>query len=145
MAMTPHDVDELQETCKKLLGFWMQMKLVFLKSFSGAEILAEHETAYMQLKTEISRLNRAVSERLTSGLKFEGEKMMEMLKNAINMEHLRNQSANEKQNIYATWHRLFIKLTRSLGALEVMQSGYYPHIHRSRLKSMTPTKKTAKA
>ena len=140
MALSPPEVNDLQETCKKLLGFWMQIKLVFLKAFGAAEISREQESAYMQLKTEISRLNRAASDKLPSGLKFEGEKMMEMLKNAITMEHLRNQPASEKQNINAVWHRLYIKLTRSLGALEVMQSGYYPHVHRSRLKSMAGAK-----
>jgi len=141
MALTLEEIAELQESSEKLLGFWMRIKLVFMKAFSEGEIAPDQESAYLQLKSEISRLNRGLSDKLTTGLKFEGEKMMEMLKNAMTMEHLRSQPISEKQNIYATWHRLFIKLTRTLGALEVMQMGYHPAVHRERLKSMAVTKK----
>jgi hypothetical protein len=145
MALTPKDVEELHESSKKLLGLWMQIKLVFLKSFGSGELTPGHEHAYLQLKSDISRINRAVSERLTAGLKFDSEKLMEMLKNAITMEHLRNQPSNEKQNIYAMWHRIYIKLTRTLGALEIMQAGYYPHVHRARLKSMASSTKVRRS
>ncbi|MCE5230782.1 hypothetical protein LLG95_14490 [bacterium] len=141
MALTVDDVEHLHESIKKLLEAWMRIKLIFQKAFGEGPITPEHENAYLQLKSEVSRLYRMVSDRLPRGLAFEGDKMMEMLKNAMTMEHLSNQGAAERQNYYAGWHRIYLKITRALGALEVMKSGYYPHMHRDRLRSKEPVKK----
>jgi hypothetical protein len=138
MALTPKDVDELYESNKKLLELWMRTKLVFLKAFGDEEMTREHENTYLQLKSEVSRIFRAIADKLPPGLKFDGDKMMEMLKNAMTMEHLHQQPPGERQNIYRLWHQIYIKLTRTLGALEVMKSGYYPHLHRGRLKTQAP-------
>lgn len=142
MALTPEDVDALHESIKKLLEAWMRIKLIFQKAFGDGPLTPEHENAYLQLKSEVSRLYRLVSDRLPRGLAFDGDKMMEMLKNAMTMEHLHNQSASERQGYYSTWHRIYLKITRALGALEVMKSGYYPHMHRERLRpKQEPAKK----
>jgi len=134
MALNPQGVDELQEHVKKLLELWMRIKLVFNKAFGEEAITREHEATYLQLKSEISRIYRIISDKLAAGLKFDGDKMLEMLKNAMTMEHLHVQAPGERQVLYRLWHVIYIRLTRTLGALEVMQSGYYPHLHRERLK-----------
>jgi hypothetical protein len=144
MALTPKDVEELTESMKKLLELWMRTKLVLLKAFGSEPITREHESAFLQLKSDVSRIYRAASNRLSSGLQFEGDKMLEMLKNAMTMGHLQKLSAAEKQNIYVLWHLLYIRMTRTLGALETMKAGYYPHMHRSLLQKM-PAKKAAKS
>ncbi len=142
MPLIPKEVDELDEATKKLLELWMRTKLVLFKAFGNEPVSKEHEAAFLQLKADISRVYRGMDERLNNspGLKFEGDKMMEMLKNAMNMEHLKNLPAGEKQNIYVIWHLVYIKMTRTLGALEVMKAGYYPHLHRDRLKEKTSAK-----
>lgn len=142
MALTPLTVDELHEQAKKLLELWMKIKLVFLKAFAEGAITREQEANYLQLKSEISRIYRTVSEKITPGLKFDGEKMMEMLKNAMTMEHISQLPPAERQSINRLWHAIYIKLTRTLGALEVMKSGYYPNLHRARLKSHQAAKAT---
>lgn len=135
MPLTPPEVDDLHEQIKKLLELWMRTKLVLLKAFGEDEITREQEAAYLQLKSEIARINRAISSKLPTGLLFDGDKMTEMLKNAMTMEHLQNQPPAERQNYYQTWHRVFIRLTRTLGALDLMKSGYYPHLHRDLMKA----------
>lgn len=135
MALNPQDVDILYEEVKKLLEMWMKTKLVFAKAYGEAEVSREQENAYLQLKSEISRIYRAISDKLTAGLKFDGDKMMEMLKNAMTMEHLHNQPPSERQVTMRLWHQIYIKMTRTLGALDVIKSGYYPNLHRARLKS----------
>jgi hypothetical protein len=142
MALTPLVVDELSEQNKKLLELWMKIKLVFLKAFAEGEITREQEGQYLQLKSEISRIYRVVSEKLPVGLKYDGDKMMDMLKNAMTMEHLQQLPAGERQTLNRLWHQIYIKLTRTLGALDVMKSGYYPHLHRARFKSSQATAKT---
>ncbi len=134
MALSPTEVEVLYGESKKLLELWMRTKLAFLKAFGGGEISKEQENDYLQLKSEISRMYRAMGERLPKGLHFDGDKMMEMLKNAMTMEHLKRQPPSERRTFYGTWHRVYIKLTRTLGALEVMGEGYYPHMHRKLLE-----------
>jgi hypothetical protein len=135
MALTPKDVDELHETMQKLLERWMKIRLVFQKTFSDAPIQNEHETAYLQIKSDVSRLYRSLTTKLPGGLKFDGDKMLEMLKNAMTMEHLSRQPQSERQVLFTRWHGIYIRMTRTLGALEVMKAGYYPHMHRKLLKS----------
>src|SRR5438874_1553470 len=117
MPLTPPDVQELHEQIKKLLELWMRTKLVFLKAFGDEQISKEQEGAYLQLKSEIARINRSIKDKLPKGLFFDDDKMTEILKNAMSMEHLHNQPPAERQNYYQTWHRIFIRLTRALGAL----------------------------
>lgn len=135
MALTPTDVDDLHENVKKLLEMWMKTKLVFTKAFGEEEIAREHETGFLNLKSEITRLYRTLSDKLPPGLKFDGDKAMDLLKNAMSMEHLQKLPQGERQNIYKIWHSVYVRLTRTLGALETMKQGYYPHLHRARLQS----------
>lgn len=144
MALTPQDVDQLNENVKKLLELWMRTKLVITRAFGNEKVTREHEAAFLQLKSEISRIYRGVSGKLPSGMKFEGEKMIELLKNAMTLEHLSNQPPTEKQAIFQRWHTVYIRMTRTFGALEVMKAGYYPAVHRGRLKSTTETKSSKK-
>lgn len=143
MALNPTVVATLNEQVKKLLDLWMRARLVFIKSFGNQPIGDDQENAYLELKSEIQRLYRASSEELTPGLKFDGDKMIETLKNAISMAQLRQQNVQERQKYFAIWHQIYIKLTRTLGALEVINAGYFPHEHRAMLKS-TKTLSTKK-
>lgn len=136
MALTPPVVAKLVEDAKKLLDLWMRTKLVFLKAFGNEPITEEQENAYLQLKSEIQRLYRSISEELTPGLKFEGDLMIESMKNAISMEHLRGSSPQDRQKYFSIWHQVYIRLTRTLGALDVIHAGYYPHEHRPLLQSV---------
>lgn len=135
MALTPLDVDELHDHIKKNLELWMKIKLVFIKAFGEGEISREHESGYLQLKSEIGRIYRIILDKLPPGLKFDGDKAMDLLKNAMSMEHLQKLPAGERQNCFKTWHSIYIRLMRTLGALETMKLGYFPHLHRSMLQS----------
>jgi hypothetical protein len=135
MPLSPPEVEQLDDGAKKLLELWMNIKLAFIAAFGSREITREHETMYLNLKSDVSRIYRVMSEKLPKGLLFEGEKMIEMLKNAMTLEAMRGFPASERQNYYKMWHNIYIRLTRTLGALDVMKAGYYPHLHRDLLKT----------
>ncbi len=141
MALSPIEVENIYDATRKLLELWMRIKLILQKSFSEGAPTSEQENTYLQIKSEISRIYRGIAEKIPRGLQIDGDKMMEMLKNAMTMEHLGNQPLTERQIYYSTWHRVYLKLTRTLGALEVMKSGYYPHLHRDRLREPAPARK----
>jgi hypothetical protein len=135
MALTPLVVTELAEQAKNLLELWMKIRMVFVRAFGTQEITKEQEDEYLNLKGEVQSLYRAMSNQLTLGLKFDGDKMAEILKNATSMDLLRQQTAPERQKLFAIWHQIYVKLTRTLGALEIMNAGYFPHEHRALMAS----------
>ena len=134
MALTPSVVESLEGEIQSLLEMWMRVKLAFVKAYGDAEITPELERGFMQIKTELSAAYRNIEGDLVPGLKFDGEKMAELMKNAINMRHVRRQPTADRTTTFVLWHRIYVKLTRALGALKVIRSGYYPSIHRHRLR-----------
>ncbi len=143
MAFTPPEVAELNQVMKQMVDSWLRIKLAMQKAFGKGEITKEQENAFLQLKSDLSRYYRNMTERLPKDLHFDGDQMMEMLKNSISMQHLQGQPMTEKRNIFSLWHRVYVKMTRTHGALEVINDGYYPSLHRDLLRD--PAKKaTAK-
>ena len=133
----------MYQTTKQLVEIWMRIKLAIQKAFGKGEITKEQEQAFLQLKSDLSRHYRSVGERLPKDLLFDGDQMMEMLKNAISMQHLQNQPVAEKRNVFSLWHKVYVKMTRTFGALEVVNDGYYPSLHRDLLRD--PAKRAAKS
>jgi hypothetical protein len=143
MALTPPVVATMHQNAKRLLDLWLRVRLVIIRAFGNAEIDDKQEAEFLELKSEIQRLYRVISDELTRGLLFDGDQMMDLLKNAINIEHLRAVSPKERQKTLSIWHNVYIKLTRTLGALEVIEAGYYPFEHR-RLLAVTKTETVKK-
>jgi hypothetical protein len=127
------EVLELQQAVKALLENWMRIKLALQKAFSQGPILKEHDDAFLKLKSELSRANRQISERLPTNLGFDSPQMMEMMKNATTLQSLHSLPPQERRTILAQWHRIYVLLNRSLGALEVVGEGYHPALHRAKL------------
>lgn len=144
MALNPVEVAQLNGSVKALLEIWLRIKLALQKAFSKGELSREQENAFLQLKSDLSRTYRQIAERLPKDLAFDGDLMIEMMKNAISMQHLQNQAVNDKRNMFTAWHKIYVKMTRTYGALEVIDQGYYPSIHRDLLKSTKPAAKTGK-
>jgi hypothetical protein len=135
------EVLELQQAVRAMLENWMRIKLAFQKAFSQGPILKEHEDAFLKLKSELSRANRQISERLPTNLGFDGPQMVDMMKNATTMQSLHALPPQVRRDILAQWHRIYILLNRSLGALEVVGEGYHPALHRGKL--LTDSARTA--
>lgn len=134
MALNPKEVEELHHLVKSLLETWMNIKLVIQKAFGKNPITKEHESAFLNLKSNLSRTYRLISDRLPKDLQFEGDQMIEMMKNATTMEHLHALPLSEKRNVFSKWHEIYVLMTRTFGALEVINEGYYPRLHRDLLK-----------
>jgi hypothetical protein len=135
MALNPKEVAELHHLVKTLLENWMNTKLAIQRAFGKNPITQEQESAFLKLKSDLSRTYRIVSDRLPKDLQFEGDAMIEMMKNATTMEHLHALPLSEKRNVFSKWHEIYIKMTRTFGALEVINEGYYPRLHRDLLRA----------
>jgi hypothetical protein len=135
MALQAKEISDLYGSLKTLLEIWMRIKLAIQRAFTGEAPTADQEQAFLKLKSELSRLYRTVGEKLPPDLKFEGEAMIEMMKNATSMKNLQAVPVAEKRNMFSKWHRFYVLMTRSFGAMEVMNEGYHPRLHRERLKT----------
>lgn len=134
MALTEQkEVLETQHAVKTVLENWMRIKLALQKAFSQGPIVKEHEDAFLKLKSDLSRVNRQLSDKLPSNLGFDSALMMDMMKNATTMQNLHSLPPQERRGMLDQWHKIYILLNRSLGALEVVGEGYYPSLHRSKL------------
>lgn len=134
MALNPKEVEELHHSLKNLLEIWMHIKLAIQKSFGKGPITKEQEQAFLKLKSDLSRLYRIVNDRIPKDLQFDGDEMIDMMKNATTMEHIHALPLTEKRNVFSQWHKIYILLSRSYGAFEVINEGYYPRLHRELLK-----------
>ena len=134
MAFTPKEVAELHTGQKKLLEVWMKIKLAIQTAFSQSQVTPEHENAFLVLKSDLSRLNRSVADHLPKDLRFGGDEMMDLMKNATTMQHLHGLPLREKRETFGTWHKIYVLMSRSFGALEVINDGYYPRLHRNLMR-----------
>ncbi len=132
------EVLEVQQSVKSVLDNWMRIKLAFQKAFSQGPISREHENAFLKLKSELSRANRQLSEKLPSNLSYDSAQMMELMKNATTMQSLHSLPPQERRQVLTQWHHIYILLNRSLGALEVVGDGYHPNLHRGMLLTEKP-------
>ena len=80
MAFDPKEVADIHQSMKKLLEIWMKIKLVIQRAFGKDPITKEHEVVFRDLKRELSRVHRAVADRLPKDLQFSDDQMLDMMK-----------------------------------------------------------------
>lgn len=141
MALNPTEVKELQHLIKNLLKMWMQCKLAFNKAFSEGAIVKENESTFLKLKAELSRIAKNVQNRLPADLQFGGNDLIDLLKNATSLQLLHSFPQADRIKVLNNWHSVYVKLNRTMGALEVLDEGYYPRLHRHLISGEQPGKK----
>ena len=133
----------LQES-QQLLQLWLQTKGFLAKAFTEVQVTQEEERGFLQTKSAVSQLTRTVSQKLPPDVKIGGEKMQELLRQAISISHLRGLPKADKQLIISNWHGAFIALARAVGCLQFINQGYVPPVKEARstgLKDLRGNKK----
>jgi hypothetical protein len=115
----------LQES-QQLLNLWLQTKNYLAKSFTDTPVAPEEEKAFLETKSAVSQYTRLVSQKLPPDVKIGGERMQDMMRQAISINHLRGLPKADKQVLVATWHAAFINLARAVGCLQFISEGYQP-------------------
>lgn len=128
--MAPNKTDIANETALKesqqLLNLWLQTKGFLAKAFTDTPVGAEEEKAFLETKSSVSQHTRLVSQKLPAEVKIGGEKMQELLRQAISIAHLRGLPKADKMTLIANWHAAFINLARAVGCLQFINEGYAP-------------------
>lgn len=115
----------LQES-QQLLQLWLQTKGFLAKAFTETPVSAEEERAFLETKSAVSQYTRIVSQKLPPSVKIGGERMQDLLRQAISISHLRGLPKNDKLTLIANWHAAFVNLARAVGCLQFVVQGYIP-------------------
>lgn len=115
----------LQES-QKLLNLWLQTKNYLAKAFTDTPVEPAEEKAFLETKSAVQQYTRMVSQKLPPEVKIGGERMQELMRQAISIHHLRALPKADKQVLVANWHDAFINLARAVGCLQFIVEGYQP-------------------
>ncbi len=118
--------EESLEQSQQLLNMWLQTKGFLAKAFTDTPVTPEEEKSFLQIKSGVSQLTRTVSQKLPPDVKIGGERMQELMRQAISIGHLRGLPKADKQSIIANWHAAFVDIARAVGCLQFIAEGFIP-------------------
>lgn len=108
---------------------WLSFKRYFQQAFGEEPITPDHETEFLEVKSQVARNVRGVGDRLKPiGIDVPANKVRDLLNRCISINHLRALPKNDREAIHKEWHGVFISLSRSVGALKFMAEGYKPRL-----------------
>lgn len=121
-------IDQNLTLLQGMLEQWLSFRKYIDRSFDDTPASAEEETGFLEIKSSISRSSRTVAEKIKSVGKMDfGEKVLrESLTKCVSVDHMKKLPLSDKRSLVKDWHGVFIKLSRSVGALKMMSEGYLP-------------------
>ncbi len=125
MAQKPPSPEEvrLAETIKLNEG-WKIVRQFIQFALGTAPITQEHEQNFLRVKTDVSKLQRALSQKMPPGLILETQILTDLLKRLYSLEDIRNQEEKDRAGFTDAWHKVNLSLGEIVGALQYMQQGY---------------------
>ncbi|MCX7020063.1 MAG: hypothetical protein NTY46_13955 [Candidatus Sumerlaeota bacterium] len=145
-AQKPPNFNELAlSDALNLLRHWLKIKFFFAKAITDEPISRDDEQAFLETKSDITKIQRVLGPKLPEGISFGVEKMRDMLRQSISIDHLRTLPAADRRGLLSMWHYVFIYLGQAVGALQFIVEGYVPppRTGRRRGASIDELKKTA--
>jgi len=122
----PTPAEAALKDAQTLLEIWLRIKAYFVKAASEDEIRSEDEKSFLELKSEVQRLQRILKNKMVAGLDFGEQRMQDLLRQSISIHHLRELPRTDRQLLVNSWHYCFIYLARVVGALQFIVEGYRP-------------------
>ncbi|MCB2155737.1 hypothetical protein KQI84_12705 [bacterium] len=112
---------------------WLSFKKYLNKSFGEEDVTPEDESNFLEVKSAVARNVRSVGERLKEmkELDYGGSAIRDLLNKCVSVGHLRALPAADKRALYKDWHGVFVRLSRTVGALKFMSEGYIPRSQRA--------------
>jgi hypothetical protein len=121
---TPHEA--ALADAQTLLQLWLRAKAFLAKATTEEPITREEEQTFLETKSDISKMQRSIAQKLPPDVSFGADRMQEILRQSISISHLRNLPKTDKQSLASNWHYVFINLSRAMGALQLLAEGYTP-------------------
>ena len=112
---------------QQLWQLWTATKAFLAKAETQDPVTREEEQAFLEAKTDLSRLSRSIPAKLPEGVGIAADKLQDILRQAISISHLRSLPKPDKLNLVLNWHAVFIHVSRATGALQLIAEGYTPN------------------
>ncbi|MBX7246600.1 MAG: hypothetical protein K1X53_13975 [Candidatus Sumerlaeaceae bacterium] len=122
----PTPTEQALAEAQKLLQLWVAVKAYFMRACTEEPIVKENEQAFLETKSEVSKLQRMLTSKMPEGLVFGNDRMQDFLRQAISMSHLRGLTKADRATMLSLWHYVFIYLSQAAGALQFINEGYTP-------------------
>ena len=121
-----------------LMDHWRDAKGMMLKAFLGKKPITEREeSAFLEMKTKLSRLSRNIDARLPGYLEVGVDDIDKIIKAGINLKVLNQLPTITKKNLYGKWHVAHVQMHRTVGALQFFETGYRPPKRKTRQNPIT--------
>lgn len=125
MAQKGPTLNEIRITeATQLVENWNAIKQFMQYACSNAAIAPEYEQNFLRVRTEASRLSRAISQKLPEGIKLQSLELGDLLKRIYSLEDVRNQPDADRQILFEQWHKVRLSIMEILGALQYIGAGY---------------------
>ena len=122
----PSSAEAALNDAQNLMQLWLRAKQFLAKATTEEPITREDEQVFLETKSEISKVQRSIGQKLPADVSFGADRMQEILRQSISINHLRNLPKADKQSLASNWHYVFINLSRAMGALGFLAEGYVP-------------------
>ena len=132
---TPSKYDELVEAATSVSALWMEFRKYLRKSFGNQEIQSVEEQRFLEVKSELARLQRFLAQKLPEGVQYGSKDVAEVMTASISIGTLRDLPPIDKKNLYQRWHDCYIGLQRLLGILDILKEGYPVQFHTTKARS----------
>jgi len=124
------------------LEHWLSFKRYVMKGFGEDAITPEDETGFLEVKSSVAKNIRSLTERLkeVGNFDFGGTIVRDQLNKCVSVGHLRALPMSDRRAMLKEWHVVFVRLSRTVGALKFISEGYVPQVPGAKKKKGGPPK-----
>lgn len=109
---------------QSLLQLWLKVKAFLIKSQSEQPVSPEEEQIFLETKSDVSRMQRLLATKVPTDIGYGADKITDLLKQSISINHLRALPKNDRTTLMNNWHAAFVLISRAVGALQFISEGY---------------------
>jgi hypothetical protein len=131
----PTKTEELVSSAENVISLWVEFRKCFRRAFGSHEITPQEEQHFLEIKSNLSRLQRVLAQRLPEGFKYGSKGITELMAQCVSIASLRELPANDKKGLYQEWHKAFISLQNLRGILDMMEEGHHITFETTQAKS----------
>lgn len=122
--MKPKDAATLLEDARTLLQQWEQFgSMMSAALYTDHRFGQDEERRFLDMKSTLSRLIKVVAAAAPKSMTIGENRMLELLKNSISLQHLHGLPEADKPPFSASWHRLWVHLLHCVGGVEFVSKG----------------------
>lgn len=115
---------ELFNAAKQTEANWLEYRKFMRRAFGRQPITQQDEQKFLDLKSNLTRLQRVLAQRLPEGFRYGSKNMHDLMAQTISLSGIREVPMADKKGLYVQWHKAHINMQHMLGILDVMAEGH---------------------